>query len=61
MYKNFQRVKVFCLHFHRYIIEFIIRYIYIYIYIYMKVNIYTIREFEGCRKNIIQIGEYIMM
>ena len=27
----------------------------------MKVNMDKIRQYEGCRKNIIQIGEYIMM
>ena len=34
--------------------------IYIYIYIYMKVNMDKIRPYEGSRKNIIQIGEYMM-
>ncbi len=29
------------------------------IYIYMKVNIDKIQQYEGNRKNIIQIGEYI--
>ena len=36
-------------------------YIYIYIYIYMKVNMDKIQQYEASRKNIIQIGEYIMM
>ena len=40
---------------------YIERHIYIYTYVYMKVNMDKIQQYEGSRKNIIQIGEYIMM